>query len=187
MTPGRVVVGVSGSLASLAALRQATAHARRASVPLVALLAWEPPEGEALYARRPDRAWARLWAEDARTRLARAVEDGLGAVPDGPAVELRTVRGAPAAALSRAADRPDDLLVLGAAARPGFTARLRTRPVRRGVLARAACPVLLVPGPALRPGEARVLRRSARTPAPDGAGAGVRGRDRGAGAGRRPG
>ncbi|GAA3941087.1 hypothetical protein GCM10022244_56360 [Streptomyces gulbargensis] len=186
MTPGRVVVGVSGSLASLAALRQATAHARRASVPLVAVLAWEPPEGETLYARHPDRAWARLWAEDARLRLARAVEDGLGRVPDGPAVELRTVRAAPVTALCALA-RPDDLLVLGAAARPGLTARLRARPVRRGVLARAACPVLLVPGPALRPGEARVLRRSARTPAPEGTGTGVRGREPGAGVGRRAG
>ncbi|WP_309053578.1 universal stress protein [Streptomyces sp.] len=187
MIPGRVVVGVSGSLASLAALRQASAHARRASVPLVAVLAWEPPEGETLYARHPDRAWARLWAEDARLRLARAVEDGLGAVPDAPAVELRTLRAAPVAGLCAVARRPDDLLVLGAAARPGLTARLRTRPVRRGVLARAACPVLLVPGPALRPGEARVLRRSARTPAPDGTGAGVRGREPGAGVGRHPG
>lgn len=37
---GRVVVGVSGSLASLAALRYATALARRESVPLLAVPAW---------------------------------------------------------------------------------------------------------------------------------------------------
>ncbi|MEU7511984.1 universal stress protein, partial [Streptomyces sp. NPDC042898] len=100
----RVVVGVSGSLASLAALRYATALARRESAPLLAVLAWEPPEGEALYARRPDRDWARLWGDDARNRLRSAFADALGAAPEDLAVERRTVRAAPAAALRAAAD-----------------------------------------------------------------------------------
>ncbi|TGA93813.1 universal stress protein, partial [Streptomyces sp. MZ04] len=52
----RVVVGVSGSPASLAALRVGVDEARRAGRVLVAVIAWEPPEGEGLYARRPDRA-----------------------------------------------------------------------------------------------------------------------------------
>ncbi|MGW7309631.1 universal stress protein, partial [Streptomyces sp. NPDC054835] len=64
----RIVVGVSGSLASLAALRQAAALARRDGAELLAVLAWEPPEGEAAHARTPDRAWARLWADEARAR-----------------------------------------------------------------------------------------------------------------------
>ncbi|MEU1862817.1 universal stress protein [Streptomyces gardneri] len=175
-TVRRVVVGVSGSLASLAALRYATALARRESVPLLAVLAWEPPEGEGLYARRPDREWARLWGEDARDRLRSAFADALGAAPadlgpvrrirvgQGLAVERRIVRDAPAAALRAAADRPGDLLVVGAARRRGVLARLRRRRVLRAVQDHADCPVLTVPGPVLRPGEARVLRRNARVP-----------------------
>ncbi|WP_318211606.1 universal stress protein [Streptomyces sp. SJL17-1] len=176
---GRVVVGVTGSLASLAALRYASALARRDGVPLLAVLVWEPPEGEALYARMPDRSWARMWAEDARRRLEDAVADGLGAVPAGVAFEGRAVRGTPAAALCRVADRPGDLLVVGSASGSGRSAfgRLRRRRVLRAVLTGAGCPVLTVPGPALLPGEARVLRRNARTPAPD------RRRSTGAGAG----
>ncbi|QPK50332.1 universal stress protein [Streptomyces gardneri] len=163
-TVRRVVVGVSGSLASLAALRCATALARRESVPLLAVLAWEPPEGEGLYARRPHREWARLWGEDARDRLRSAFADALGAAPVDLAVERRIVRDAPAAALRAAADRPGDLLVVGAATRRGVLARLRRRRVLRAVQDHADCPVLTVPGPVLRPGEARVLRRNARVP-----------------------
>ncbi|MFF5973525.1 universal stress protein [Streptomyces sp. NPDC012769] len=163
----RIVVGVSGSPASLAALRHATAFARRDHAELIAVLAWEPPEGETLYARAPDRAWARLWADDARDRLARAFEDGgLGRAPEGLAVERRTVREAPAKALVDAADRPGDVLVLGATPRRGRLGRLRRRPVLRAVMERAGTPVLVVPGPVLRPGDARVLRRHARTAAP---------------------
>lgn len=159
----RIVVGVSGSLASLAALRHATVLARRDGAELLAVLAWEPPEGEAAYARTPDRAWARLWADEARARLTRAFEDGLGAAPEGLAVERRIVRDAPAAALFRAADRPGDLLVLGTATGRGRFGGPRRRPVLRAVTARAERPVLVVPGPLLRRGEARVLRRHART------------------------
>ncbi|MFB7589042.1 universal stress protein [Streptomyces sp. NPDC056169] len=166
----RVVVGVSGSLASLAALRYATALARRESVPLLAVLAWQPPEGEGLYARRPDRDWARHWGEDARNRLRSAFSDALGATPADLAVERRIVRDAPAAALRTAADRPGDLLVVGATPRRGRLAGLRRRPVLRAVQGRTACPVLTVPGPVLRPGEARVLRRNARTSVPEGSG-----------------
>ncbi|MEU6977756.1 MULTISPECIES: universal stress protein [unclassified Streptomyces] len=158
----RIVVGVSGSLASLAALRQAAALARRDGAELLAVLAWEPPEGEAAHARTPDRAWARLWADEARARLTRAFEDGLGAVPAGPSVERRIVRDAPADALCRAADRPGDLLVLGTTTGRGRLGGPRRRPVLRAVLARTGRPVLVVPGPVVRRGEARVLRRHAR-------------------------
>ncbi|MCX4420352.1 hypothetical protein [Streptomyces mirabilis] len=53
---GQVVVGVSGSLAGLAALRTAVRAARSSGRVLVAVLAWEPPEGEVLHARNPDSA-----------------------------------------------------------------------------------------------------------------------------------
>ncbi|GAA2771037.1 universal stress protein [Streptomyces showdoensis] len=158
----RIVVGVSGSLASLAALRHATALARRERAELLAVLAWGPPEGEAAYARTPDRAWAGMWAEHARAGLTRAFEDALGAAPEGLVVERRLVRDAPAAALCRAADRPGDLLVLGTTTGRGRLGGPRRRPVLRAVTARAGGPVLVVPGPVLRRGEARVLRRHAR-------------------------
>ncbi|MFJ9823192.1 universal stress protein [Streptomyces sp. NPDC101160] len=165
----RIVVGVSGSLASLAALRHATALARRDGAPLLAVLAWEPPEGEALHARSPDRAWAEMWAGEARQRLARAFDHGLGGLPEPEdiAVDCRVVRDAPAAALLRAAARPGDLLVLGMTPRRGRFGRLWRRPVLRGVMARARGPVLVVPGPELRRGEARVLRRHASTDVPE--------------------
>ncbi|WP_426362424.1 universal stress protein [Streptomyces sp. E-08] len=165
---GRIVVGVTGSLASLAALRHAAALARREGAPLLAVLVWEPPEGEGLFARAPDRAWARLWGEDARRRLEDALLDGLGGVPAGLPFEGRVIRGAPASALCAVADRPGDLLVLGSAPGRGRLARLRRRPVLRAALRRATGPVLAVPGPLLLPGEARVLRRNARTSVPEG-------------------
>ncbi|MFF7440664.1 universal stress protein [Streptomyces sp. NPDC008122] len=165
---GRVVVGVTGSLASLAALRYAAALARRDGRAVLAVLAWEPPEGEALFARMPDRAWARLWGEDARRCLEGALADGLGGAPSDLPFEARVVRGAPAGVLCAVAGRPGDLLVLGRAPDGGLLARLRRRPVLRAVQRRAAGPVLTVPGPVLLPGEARVLRRNARTSVPEG-------------------
>ncbi|WP_338701966.1 universal stress protein [Streptomyces sp. Q6] len=114
---GRVVVGVSGSPASTAALRVAVAEARHRGLPLVAVAAWEPPEGESLYARSPDRAWARQWFEAARDLLTGTFEETLGGVPADLDVILRVVRARPGPALLSFAGRPDDLLVIGV--RPG--------------------------------------------------------------------
>ncbi|OAR23605.1 hypothetical protein A8W25_13775 [Streptomyces sp. ERV7] len=152
--PGRVVVGVSGSLGSLAALRAAADEARRSGRRLVAVIAWEPPEGEYLYLRHPDPAWAAHWEQDARRRLDEAFADAFGGLP--PGVEVREVaaRGRPGPALCTIAHRPDDLLVVGA--RSG-TWRAR---VRRYVLRHAECPLLTVPAPRAPKGAARELRRA---------------------------
>lgn len=117
--PPRVVVGVRDSLAGLAALRRAITEARRTGRTLVAVLAWEPPEGEALYRRRPEPSWAALWAKDARRRLEEAFEEAAGGVPADLTVVRRVVRGAPGPVLCAVADHPGDLLVLGAAPAPG--------------------------------------------------------------------
>lgn len=151
---GRVVVGVSGSPASLAALRSAVRAARESGRTLVAVLAWEPPEGEVLYVRNPDSAWAARCAREARARLDRAFEQAFGGTPPEVAVVRRVVRARPDRALCRLAEHPGDLLVVGA--RTGT----RRAAVRRRVLAHARCPVLTVPAPAFAHRERRALRRA---------------------------
>ncbi|MER6141849.1 universal stress protein [Streptomyces sparsogenes] len=155
---GRVVVGVSGSLASLAALRRGVLEARRDGRTLVAVAAWEPPEGKTLYAKWPDRAWARMWEEEARLRLNRAFDEALGGLPADLHVTCLVIRNAPGPALCAVARHPDDLLIVGAARPNGLRARIHRNPVRRYVLTTAGCAVLTVPGPRLLPGEARTLR-----------------------------
>ncbi|MGW0536862.1 universal stress protein [Streptomyces sp. NPDC003032] len=151
---GRVVVGVSGSLASLAALRVAAEEARRGRRVLVAVIAWEPPEGEALYLRHPDRAWARHWQAEAGARLDRAFDEVFGGAPPGVESERRVVRARPGSALSEVASRPDDLLVLGT--RPTGSRPTRTH---RHARARTTCPILVVPSPRVPRRLRRALRR----------------------------
>ncbi|MEV7193685.1 universal stress protein [Streptomyces sp. NPDC093510] len=154
---GRVVVGVSGSLASLAALRAGAEQARRGGRVLVAVMAWEPPEGEALYLRHPDRAWARHWEAAARARLDRAFDEVFGGTPPGVATERRVVRARPGHALCDLATHPDDLLVLGVGPR-----RHRTTRTHRYVRAHAPCAVLTVRPPT----PPRRLRRTLRNLTP---------------------
>ncbi|QEU90838.1 universal stress protein [Streptomyces kanamyceticus] len=152
---GCVIVGVSGSLASLAALRAGAEEARRGGRRLVAVIAWEPPEGEAMYLRHPDRAWALHWQGQARARLDRAFESVFGGLPTGiGTVERRVVRARPGRALCELAGHPDDLVVLGA--RPG---RRRASRIHRHVTAHAGCAVLTVPAPAVPKGLRKALRR----------------------------
>ncbi|GGR97708.1 hypothetical protein GCM10010252_40430 [Streptomyces aureoverticillatus] len=169
---GRVVVGVSGadgsggsggsggvggrggSGASLAALRAGARLARRDGRRLVVVLAWEPPEGEALYLRRPDPEWARYWERDAWGRLDAAFDAVFGGVPVGVEVERRVVRGPAGRVLCGVASRPADVLVVGA--RGGRRWRGR---VRRYVDAHAVGAVLVVPVVGVSRGVRRALRR----------------------------
>lgn len=114
---------------------------------LVAVLAWEPPEGEVLHARNSDSAWAARCAREAAARLDRAFEEAFGGTPS-------VVRARPDRALCRLAAHPDDLLVIGA------RARARRAAVRRQVSAHARCPVLTVPAPAFARREYRALCRA---------------------------
>ncbi|MGW1805531.1 universal stress protein [Streptomyces sp. NPDC002078] len=156
---GDVVVGVSDSLAGLAALRRGIVEARRTGRTLVAVRAWEPPEGDALYRARPEPSWARPWADEARRRLDRAFELAVGGPPADLRIVRRVVRGPAGPVLCSLASSPDDLLVVGMARLRGPTARLHRRPVHRHIPARARCEVLVVAGPRLLPREARILRR----------------------------
>lgn len=155
---GRVVVGVSGSLGSLAALRRAAAEARSSGRVLLAVLAWTPPGGETGYRRAPCPQLAKVWEDGAVQTLCTAFEEGLGGRPSDLRLQPLVVRAEAGRVLCELADRPDDLLVVGAGRR-GALARLSHAGVSRHVLAHAGCPVLAVPPVELPKGVERALRR----------------------------
>ncbi|WP_333774726.1 universal stress protein [Streptomyces sp. IBSBF 3136] len=156
----RVVVGVSGSLGSVTALRRATALARALGAELWPVLAWEPPGGDPAAHRAPAadllvEEWQRL----AKQRLASVLDEIFG--EDGPGVTMHAVivRGTPGRALVATADREDDVLVVGAGRR-GLQRAFSGR-VTRHCLTHAGCPVLAVPPSPLESDLVSVHRRNA--------------------------
>ncbi|MCW2935350.1 MAG: uncharacterized protein JWM19_6312 [Actinomycetia bacterium] len=143
-TVRRIIVGVHGSLGSLQALRYAAAEAQERSVPLVPVIAWVPPGGDAAERSRPSPYLRHVWREEARKRLWGAFEAGLGGLPADLHVEPHVERGEGGTVLVQLADRADDLLVIGTGRRGLLTRGLR-RSVGRYCLAHATCPVLAVP------------------------------------------
>ncbi|MEU1630570.1 universal stress protein [Streptomyces sp. NPDC020096] len=144
----RVVVGVSGSLGSLAALHHGVAEARRRQALLVPVLAWAPVGGEVAYRKAPCPSLLKEWERDARQRLDTAFEQAFGGCPARVVVRPILARSAAGPALVKVADRPDDLLVVGTGRR-GRLRRLLHGEVSRYCLARATCTVVAVPPPAL--------------------------------------
>ena len=147
----RVVVGVSGSRASIRALRIAAGHARRADAPLLAVHAWLPPGGDLAERRYPAPELRAIWKRAALERLQGAVESAWGGLPQDVRVEYVVARGQTGPVLLDIANSPDDLLVVGAGRRGGIT-RLWSGRVTRHCQARAECLVLVVPPPALPKG-----------------------------------
>jgi nucleotide-binding universal stress UspA family protein len=141
---GRVVVGVSGSLRNLAALHRAVIEARRRDAELLAVLAWTPPGGETVYRRSPCPPLLAEWENSAAETLEQAFRNAFGGHPEDARLQLATVRGEAGAALTELADRPDDLLVIGAGRR-GRLSRVFHGEVTRYCLAHARCDVLAVP------------------------------------------
>lgn len=140
----RIVVGVSGSPGSLAALHQAAAEARERHADLYAVLAWQLPGGglggRATYGTAALREHREAAVEELRTLL-----DGAFAVRrPGVALSGLAVRGEPGPVLVEAAGSADGLLVVGAGSRGRWLPALRPS-VARYCLAHAACPVLAVP------------------------------------------
>ncbi|MEV4613213.1 universal stress protein [Kitasatospora sp. NPDC049258] len=157
----RIVVGVSGSLGSLAALNHAVEEARRTDAEVLAVLAWLPHGGAHGYRRAPCPPLLAAWREAATSRLREALGDAFDGAPSGVRFSSRTVRAETGHALVRTADRSDDLLVVGA----GSGSRLR-RGLRPAVAAycvrHAACPVLAVPKPTLQREPETFRRRNVR-------------------------
>lgn len=154
----RVVVGVTGSASSAAALRRAVYEARRTGNTLVAVLAWEPPGGERVYRAAPEPSMLEIWERKAREQLNEAVAEALGALPMDLHVETLVVRAPAAFALTALADESSDLLVLGAGPRRSIAAYLRGK-VRRQVVRNAQAPILLVAPPSTPRAMRRELRR----------------------------
>ena len=138
---GRIVVGVDGSSHSEEALRWALGQARLTGHPVEAVISWRIP------AVGVDGAGALMaidWEGDATSMLentvARAVDSS-----DADRVSQRAVMGHPGQVLvDAAADAA--LLVVGSRGRGGFTGMLLGS-VSQHVIARAACPVVVVRGP----------------------------------------
>jgi len=143
----RVIVGASGSPASLRALRYAQHLARDYDATLVPVLAWLPPCGDLADRRTPNEELRRIWAQDAHQKLQDALNLAWGTPPADLPVCPLVRRGQPGPVLVGAACRPGDLLVLGAAGR-GALAWIGGR-VSRYCLAYAQSPVLVLPMPPL--------------------------------------
>jgi nucleotide-binding universal stress UspA family protein len=144
----RVVVGVSGSLGSLQALRLAADEARARSATLVPVIAWVPPGGDLAERSHPSPYLRQIGRDAAKQRLADAFDAGLGGIPDDLTVRIRIERGDPGPVLVDVADGPGSLLVIGTGRRSAIGRALR-RSTGRYCLAHATCPVLAVPPSAL--------------------------------------
>jgi nucleotide-binding universal stress UspA family protein len=141
---GRVVVGVDGSVGSLQALRRAVTEARMRAVPLVAVIAWTAPGGEAAYRRTFDVQLKQLWEQGAWERLARAWDEALGGIPEDVDVRQVAVRADAGKALVCVANDENDLMVIGAGRRSVWR-RAFIPSVPRYCAAHARCAMLVVP------------------------------------------
>jgi nucleotide-binding universal stress UspA family protein len=144
----RVIVGVSGSLRSLGALRVGAAEACSTGATLLAVLAWAPEGGEYAYRRAPCPRLLKEWERAAHERMRDAFDAAFGGMPAGVSVHAMTVRARPGPLLVGLADQPDDLLVVGCGGRSWPGCALHGA-VARYCMAHARCPVLAVPPPDL--------------------------------------
>jgi nucleotide-binding universal stress UspA family protein len=136
-----IVAGVSGSLASRAALSWAAAEARLRRASLHVVRVWDPVRRAAPYAAVDATPTCGERQAEARHGLAAALRAEFGpAMPDDVTFEL--AEGVPERVL---VDRfgGADLLVLGVTASSWLHGR-STGPVVRACLARARCPVVVI-------------------------------------------
>jgi nucleotide-binding universal stress UspA family protein len=141
----RVIVGVSGSLGSLAALHHAMDEARRTGALLVPVLAWVPPGGEAAYRHSPYPPLLKQREKAAAQQLDTAFDQAFGGYPEDVRIQPLAVRGEPGPVLVDVADHPGDVLVVGAGRRGNRLQRLLHGSVARYCMAHARCAVIAVP------------------------------------------
>jgi nucleotide-binding universal stress UspA family protein len=139
--PGRVVLGVSHSLAGLAALRHALAEARHRAVPLHAVRAYPHPPTTRSTSYL---SWQLHLEDTTRAYVHEAFDAALGALPADVDIVVSTSAGSTTGALMDAVSGSGDLLVLGAPA-----SRWRHSRTVRGCTRAAECPVIVVPAPDL--------------------------------------
>ncbi|MGW3039994.1 universal stress protein [Kitasatospora sp. NPDC001159] len=147
---GRIVVGVSGSLGSLAALHHAVAEARRVDVEVLAVLCWTPPGDELGYRHSVCPPVLNAGRDAAVARLRQALDEAFAGRHAGARLRCQAVRGETGHSLVRCADRPGDVLVLGAGRERGCLSRLIRPSVTAYCVRHATCPVLTVPRPPLQ-------------------------------------
>lgn len=144
---GRVIVGVDDSLAGLRALREATGLARRGGMQLVALRACRPSAVGADFSCWPAAGLGTqppdLGELLAKSFVEHSFREAMGAIPRDVPVEIVVAYQPAPQALTAAAYRDGDLLVIGASQRhPWWPLR---RSVGRYCAAHAQCPVLIIP------------------------------------------
>lgn len=144
----RIIVGVSGSPASLQALRYGARLAQSQDAALVVVLAWIPPGGELAERSHPSAYLREVWKDAARQRLLAAIDLGLGGAPPGIDFGMQISRGEPGVVLVATACEHGDVLVIGAGRRGSVRRGLACR-VSRYCLAHAVCPVIAIPPSAL--------------------------------------
>jgi nucleotide-binding universal stress UspA family protein len=152
---GRVVVAVDESLAGLRALREAVGLARRCGMEVRAVRTYHPPRdpvGESWNIGLGPQPLVSLEDQrlalerDAVAAVARAFGLAMGGVPRDVVVRIET-EGVPLhRALAASAYREDDVLVVAAPRRRHWWWPSRHSVAGR-CIARAACPVLVVPAP----------------------------------------
>lgn len=140
----RVFVGSCGSPGSIRALRYARDLAAGDDATLIPVHAWLPPGGDMADRRAPNPILRKVWQESAWKRLWDSIEAAWGGPPEEIEMWPVVVRGTAGEALVGLANRPDDVIVVGAGRR-GPLSRLVHGQVARYCVAHAGCPVLAVP------------------------------------------
>jgi nucleotide-binding universal stress UspA family protein len=144
----RVFVGSSGSPGSIRALRYAKDLAAVSEAVLIPVYAWLPPGGEVADRRAPNTILRKVWQEAAWRRLWSSIDAAWGGPPEDIEMWPVVARGSAGEVLVGLANRPDDVIVIGAGRR-GPIARAVHGRVARYCVAHSCCPVLAVPPSAL--------------------------------------
>jgi nucleotide-binding universal stress UspA family protein len=142
----RIVVGVSGSPSSTAALRWAGHEARLHSAEIWAIHAWSSPmETLAPYASRRGVPSLDQHRDASGALLTAAIRYALGSNESGVAVRPTLVEAAPIPVLLRYAGSAH-LLVLGHRLRSGHLGGISLGVVTRSCISQTRCPTVLIAG-----------------------------------------